>query len=58
LREAGAVDVVLSPRELDPVLKLGMRRLSNKSPARLPHPGDDESIEQWALNQLPWQDVL
>jgi hypothetical protein len=57
LREAGAVDVALSPRELDPVVKLGMRCLAKKSPAGLPRPGDNESIEQWAFHQLPWQDV-
>jgi hypothetical protein len=57
LREAGAADVVLSPRELEPVVKLGMQRLPQKSPARLSRPADNESIEQWALHQLPWQDA-
>jgi len=56
LREAGAMDVVLSPRHLQPVLSLGRHFPSKNSriPARL---AADQSIGKWAWNLLPWQDA-
>jgi hypothetical protein len=54
LREAGAVDVVISPRNLQAILALGQQLASERAKqsdvlaTRL-------SIEEWAWASLPWQ---
>jgi hypothetical protein len=55
LREAGASDVVDSPRKLQSLLALGRRHAETQPllPNSLPA---DMSIVAWALASLPWQD--
>lgn len=56
LREAGAAEVVLSPRQLQPVLSLG-RHFASKTRG-VAHPlTAAQSIEKWAWSLLPWQDA-
>jgi hypothetical protein len=57
LREAGATDVICSPRQIRPILLLGKRHAlrCNFNPSR--HIAADQSIEDWAWSQLPWQDA-
>jgi hypothetical protein len=57
LREAGAADVVLSPRQLTSVLPqmLDLRPLTTLPPFAGPEPG--QSVEAWAWSLLPWQDA-
>jgi hypothetical protein len=56
LREAGAAEVVLSPRQMQPVLSLGHHFASKTRDAALPLTAD-QSIEKWAWGLLPWQDT-
>lgn len=56
LREAGAAEVILSPRQLQPVLSLGRHFTSKTRDAALPLTAD-QSIEKWAWGLLPWQDT-
>jgi hypothetical protein len=54
LREAGATDIVVSPRRLGPLIELGRRHAANM--AQLHTPSDSElsfSAKAWA--SLPWQ---
>jgi hypothetical protein len=54
LREAGATDVLESPRRLQGLLQLRERLISpyTASPAM-----DHSSIHEWAHSLLPWQDA-
>jgi len=56
LREAGAAEVVLSPRQLQPILSLG-RNFASKSSGAANSLTADQSIEKWAWSLLPWQDA-
>lgn len=57
LREAGALEITCSPRQLQHVMQLG--RCCAEVPAngsgRKPAPG--QSIDEWAWRLLPWQDA-
>jgi hypothetical protein len=53
LREAGAIDVVRSPRELRHAVPLALLHTQVQRPMRCS--GDDQSIEEWAMSLLPWQ---
>jgi hypothetical protein len=54
LREAGAVDVLVSPRHLEPLLELGRRHAASMAQQR---PGDiaAPSLTARARASLPWQ---
>jgi hypothetical protein len=56
LREAGAAEVVLSPRQLQPVLSLG-QHFASKTRAAAHSLAANQSIEKWAWSLLPWQDA-
>jgi hypothetical protein len=55
LFEAGAAEVVTSPRQLQGALRLGQRQASLRV-ADLEAPTAWQSIEEWAWLSLPWQD--
>jgi hypothetical protein len=57
LREAGAADVVYSPRQIRPILTLGQRHAASCRNAEPDHPGATQSFEDWAWSLLPWQDA-
>jgi hypothetical protein len=54
LREAGAADVVTSPRQLGGLLALGERHASLRATER-GGPASTISIAEWAWASLPWQ---
>jgi len=55
LREAGAGEVVTSPRQLQGILALGRRHASLRA-VRHDSPPADTSIAAWVWQSLPWQD--
>ena len=69
LREAGAMEVVHSPRHLRDLTKLGLRYASgnmfeianqrSSRPGLIPHaqPRLGRSFDSWAWGLLPWQDA-
>jgi hypothetical protein len=57
LREAGALDVIDSPRRLRPVLALGRRHAGRCSIGMDNRPDASPSFEDWAWSLLPWQDA-
>jgi hypothetical protein len=57
LREAGATDVIRSPRQMRPLLLLGKRHAWRCNFDASSHVAADQSIEDWAWSQLPWQDA-
>jgi hypothetical protein len=54
LREAGAADVVTSPRQLGGILALGERHASLRA-TECGGPTPEISIADWAWASLPWQ---
>jgi hypothetical protein len=57
LREAGATDVIHSPRQIRPVLALGDAHAAKCNVAASRCPAADQSFENWAWSLLPWQDT-
>jgi hypothetical protein len=57
LREAGAIDVIHSPRQIRPVLALGERHVSRRRTVTSIHCQANQSFENWARSLLPWQDA-
>jgi hypothetical protein len=56
-REAGAVEIVVSPRHLTHILQLSRRcslNAANESPNRI---AAEQPIAEWAWSLLPWQDA-
>jgi hypothetical protein len=56
LREAGATDVVLSPRQLKSILPSANCVGQSASSPEFAGPEPGQSVEAWAWNLLPWQD--
>ncbi|MCI0332844.1 MAG: hypothetical protein L0228_06440 [Planctomycetes bacterium] len=56
LREAGAMEIAQSPRQLQHVLQFA-RCYSSKRRMGLGQSGADQSIEEWAWALLPWQEA-
>ncbi len=54
LREAGAAEVVTSPRQLQGILELGRRHASLRA-AGFDGPSARMSIAEWVWASLPWQ---
>jgi len=57
LREAGAADVIQSPRQLRPVVALGRRHAASCDVAISSRPQLGTSFERWAWSLLPWQET-
>jgi hypothetical protein len=56
LWEAGAIEVVESPRQLRGLLAIGNRIAAAKTATR-GGPAERQSIADWAPSMLPWQDT-
>jgi hypothetical protein len=57
LREAGAIDVIRSPRQMRPLLAVAERHASRCNMLTSRHGQAHQSFESWAWSQLPWQDA-
>jgi hypothetical protein len=57
LREAGAIDLIHSPRQMTTILALGKRHASQHAVSASHHRHAPESFENWAWSLLPWQDA-
>jgi hypothetical protein len=57
LREAGAQEVIYSPRRMNNILPLIELYLSKHAGNDFPLPKPHQSFENWAWSLLPWQDV-
>jgi hypothetical protein len=55
LREAGAIDVICSPRELHHAVRLVLQHAQTQS--RMQLSSGRQSIKDWAMSLLPWQAV-
>jgi hypothetical protein len=58
LREAGATDVIHSPRQIRRVLELGQQHTAERNIDLPGRPLATQSFEDWAWSQLPWQDAV
>jgi hypothetical protein len=57
LREAGAMEVLQSPRQIRPVVTLGELHARRCQASAYGCPRSEPSIESWAWSLLPWQDA-
>src|SRR5687768_4425566 len=57
LREAGALEIAYSPRQLQPVMQLGRCCAKMRENGGGRNPAAGQSIEEWAWGLLPWQDT-
>jgi hypothetical protein len=57
LREAGALEIAESPRHLHHIVELGRRVATHAQLTSNSRPSSDQTLEEWAMSLLPWQDA-
>jgi hypothetical protein len=57
LREAGAVDVLNSPRQVPTMFTFAERLLTSRTDSTSTAPPADQPFADWAWSLLPWQDA-